>query len=64
MIKHIINIIKGWFTSKELKDPHLALYEDMPEPETPIHEPEEWKCDTHNRYKKSCPVCREIAGTA
>ena len=25
-------------------------------------EPEKWKCGTHNRYKKSCFICREIAG--
>jgi len=23
-----------------------------------------WKCGTHNRYKKSCPICKEIAGVA
>ena len=30
MIKHLINWIKGLF-HKEKKDPHLELYEDVPE---------------------------------
>jgi hypothetical protein len=65
MIKKIINIIKSWFTSKEEMDEHAELYLKVPEPEIPVHEePEEWKCDTHNRYKKSCPVCRDIKGIA
>jgi hypothetical protein len=25
---------------------------------------EKWKCGTHNRYKKSCSICRELAGVA
>ena len=64
MIKKLINIIKGWFTPKEEIDPHAELYLKTPEPEVPVYESEEWKCDTHNRYKKSCPVCREIKGKA
>ena len=37
MIKYIINKIKGWFTPNKTKDEHLVLYEDMPEPDVPIH---------------------------
>tara|TARA_R100000322_G_C5358330_1_gene170265 strand:- start:51 stop:251 length:201 start_codon:yes stop_codon:yes gene_type:complete len=66
MIKKIINKIKELFTPKEQEmDEHAELYLKVPEPEIPVHkEPEEWTCDTHNRYKKSCPVCREIKGTS
>jgi hypothetical protein len=60
MIKYIINKIKGWFTPNQNKDEHLVLYEDMPEPDVPVHEEEPKKCGTHNRYKKSCLICREL----
>ena len=39
----------------------------MPEPETPMYtdvDGKAVKCGTHNRYKKSCPICREIEGVA
>ena len=69
MIKKIKNFICSLFGIKQCacseKDEHLQLYEDMPEPETPIYEDvngKAVKCGTHNRYKKSCPICREIAG--
>ena len=62
MIKHIINLIKGLFTPKKEMDPHEELYLHTPEPEIPVHKEPEWTCNTHNRYKKSCPTCREIAG--
>tara|TARA_R100001509_G_scaffold62547_1_gene34479 strand:+ start:322 stop:513 length:192 start_codon:yes stop_codon:yes gene_type:complete len=63
MINKIWNWIKNKFKS-EKQDPHLVLYEDMPEPDVPVHVEEPKKCGTHNRYKKSCPTCREIAGVA
>ena len=59
MIKKLIEKIFGKFCKCEEKDPHLVLYEDMPEPEVPIIE--KIKCNTHSRYKKSCPVCAEAA---
>ena len=59
MINKIWNWIKNIFKS-EKQDPHLVLYEEVEK----ITEPEKWKCGTHNRYKKSCPTCREIAGVA
>ena len=40
---------------------HRILHK-VPEPETPVHEEPKWKCGTHNRYKKSCPICKELAG--
>ena len=62
MIRYIINTIKSWFTPKEEMDEHAELYLKVPEPEIPVHKEPEWTCNTHNRYKKSCPTCREIAG--
>ena len=55
MISKIWNWIKNKF-KPEKQDPHLVLYEEVKT------ETEKWKCGTHNRYKKSCFICREIAG--
>jgi hypothetical protein len=44
-----------------------ACPEDMNDPiilENEIVVEEKWKCGTHNRYKKSCSICRELAGVA
>jgi len=46
MIKHILNIIKGWFY-KEEQDPHMYQYE------TKGH------CDKHSKYKHRCIDCQE-----
>ena len=43
-------------------DEHIEYYTKVPEPEIPVHEEPKWKCTTHNRYKKSCLICRELAG--
>ena len=47
-------------------DPHeVMLY--PAEPDITIYTDENGKavkCGTHNRYKKSCPTCKEIAGVA
>ena len=38
---------------KNEKDPHLELYEDVPEPEIRV------ACEKHpDTYKKQCPSCR------
>ena len=38
---------------EEEKDPHLELYEDVPEPEIKVI------CEKHpDTYKKQCPSCR------
>ena len=47
MIKHILNIIKGWFY-KEEQDPHMYQYE--------IKE----HCDKHSKYKHRCIDCQEV----
>ena len=71
MIKKIKNFICILFNIKSCKcddmDPHEELYLHSKEPETPIYEDVDGKaikCGTHNRYKKSCPICKEVAGIA
>ena len=65
MMNKIWNWIKNIFKSKKQEmDEHAELYLKVPEPEIPVHKEPEWTCNTHNRYKKSCPVCREIKGIA
>ena len=39
------------------EDEHIEYYTKVPEPEIT-----KWKCGTHSRFKKSCPICKEIAG--
>ena len=65
MINKIWNWIKNIFVP-EKQDPHLVLYEEV-EPyveEYTNKDGKPIKCGTHNRYKKNCPICREIAGVA
>ena len=65
MIKWIKNLFCKIIGVKQCEcpeDEHIELYTKIPEPEIPVHEPEKWKCGTHNRFKKSCPICRELAG--
>ena len=69
MIKNLWNKFVGWLFSwqeqEEEKAAHLQLYEDVPEPEvikeTITAEPEKIKCNTHSRFKKSCPICVEAS---
>ena len=69
MIKKIKNFIWKLFGIKACKcddiDEHEELYLHVPEPEIPLYtdvDGKAVKCGTHNRYKKSCPICREVAG--
>jgi hypothetical protein len=55
MISNIWNWIKNIF-KPEKQDPHLVLYEEVKE----VVKEEPQKCGTHNRYKKSCFICREL----
>ena len=58
MIKNLWNKFVDWLFSwqEEEKDPHIQLYEDVPEPEIKV------VCEKHpDTYKKQCPFCREIA---
>ena len=68
MINKILNWIKNIF-KPEKQDPHIVLYEEVEEKKLYVEEytdkdGKSIKCGTHNRYKKSCPVCREVAGVA
>jgi hypothetical protein len=59
MIKKLISKLFG------IKE--CACPEDMNDPiilENEIVVEEKWKCGKHNRYKKSCSICRELAGVA
>ena len=68
MINKIWNWIKNLFVP-EKQDPHIVLYEEVEEKKLYVEEytdkdGKSIKCGPHNRYKKSCPVCREVAGVA
>ena len=57
MIKNLWDRFVAWLFSwqkeKDEKDPHLELYEDVPEPEIRV------ACEKHpDTYKKQCPSCR------
>tara|TARA_Y100001951_G_C11137243_1_gene181530 strand:- start:40 stop:252 length:213 start_codon:yes stop_codon:yes gene_type:complete len=70
MIKKIKNFICKLFSVKQCACPEMDPHEEMlypKEPEVPLYTDENGKavkCGTHNRYKKSCPICREVAGIA
>ena len=59
-MKKIWNWIKNIF-KPERQDPHLVMYEEV-EHEYTNKDGKPLKCGTHNRFKKSCPICKEIAG--
>ena len=59
-MKKIWNWIKNIF-KPERQDPLLVMYEEV-ENEYTDKDGKPIKCGTHNRYKKSCPICKEIAG--
>ena len=69
MIKKLKNFICKLFGVKqcacpEEMDPHEEMLYSK-EPEVPLYTDENRKavkCETHSRYKKSCPTCKEIAG--
>ena len=72
MIKKIKNFICKLLGIKQCScpediDPHEELMLHVPEPEIPLYTDNDGKpikCGTHNRYKKSCPICREIMAGA
>ena len=63
MIKNLWKKFVSWLFDwqKKEKDEHLQLYEDVPKPEVPVMVEEKIKCNTHSRFKKSCPTCVEVA---
>ena len=63
MIKKLIEKFFGKFCKCEKKDAPVVLHEDAPKPKVSIVESviEKIKCNTHSRYKKSCPICVEAS---
>ena len=70
MIKWIKSLIENFFGKKEepiiLEDEEKYLAEekalaDYAESFKEIIEPEKIQCNTHSRFKKSCPTCVEAA---
>jgi len=70
MIKNVWKKIVNWLFSWQKKEP--VILEDEEEYleneakmaqylEDKIIEPEKIKCNTHSRFKKSCPICVEVA---
>jgi hypothetical protein len=60
MIKWIKSLIKKAFGKKEKP----IILEEKPKQEEVkeiITEPEKIQCNTHSRFKKSCPICVESA---
>jgi len=61
MIKWIKSLIKKVFSKKEKP----IILEEKPKQEEVkeiiITEPEKIQCNTHSRFKKSCPICVEAA---
>ena len=61
MIKKWLEKIFGKFCKCEEIDEHITMYTEIPELEIPLVLTVEEKivCWTHNRFKKSCPICQE-----
>ena len=61
MIKWIKSLIEKIFGKKE--EPIILEEETKAEAveEVVIAEPEKVQCNTHSRFKKSCPLCVEAA---
>jgi hypothetical protein len=64
MINKFLNWIKNIFTSKtkDVVDKQHNSREEINE--YTDENGKSIKCGTHNRYKKSCPICKEAAGVA
>ena len=61
MIKWIKSLIKKIFGKKEAP---IILEEELKQEEVKeiiTAEPEKIQCNTHSRFKKSCPICVEAA---
>ena len=69
MIKNVWKKIVNWLFSWQKKEPVILEDEEYLEDEAKmaqyledkIIEPEKIKCNTHSRFKKSCPICVEVA---
>ena len=66
MIKKFISKLFGinQCNCPEYMDPHEEILYPK-EPDIPLYTDvngKAVKCGTHNRYKKSCPICKEVVG--
>jgi len=69
MIKNLWKKFVNWLFSWQKKEPVILEDEEYLEDEAKmaqyledkIIEPEKIKCNTHSRFKKSCPICVEVA---
>ena len=72
MIKNLWNKFVDWLFSWQKEEPIILEDEekylaeekalaDHAESFKKINEPEKIQCNTHSRFKKSCPVCVEAA---
>ena len=41
----------------EEMDEHIEFFTKVPESDVPVHEEKQSHCGSHNRFRKSCPVC-------
>ncbi len=63
MIKNLWKKFVNWLFSWQKKEP-VILEEEVKQEEAKeviATEPEKIQCNTHSRFKKSCPVCVEAA---
>ena len=61
ILKKLWNFLVG-SKEEEEKDPHLELYEDVPEPEEKTHTESVQHCTSHLRFRKTCPDCLKAVG--
>ena len=63
MIKNLWNKFVGWLFSWQKEEP-IILKEETKQKEVKevvVAEPKKIQCNTHSRFKKSCPMCVEAA---
>ena len=63
MIKNLWNKFVDWLFSWQKEEPIILEEETKAEAieEVVIAGPEKVQCNTHSRFKKSCPTCNEAA---
>ena len=63
MIKNLWNKFVGWLFSWQKEEPIILKEETKQEEikEVVVAEPKKIQCNTHSRFKKSCPMCVEAA---
>ena len=63
MIKNLCKKFVSWLVSWQKAEPIILKEETKQEEvkEVIVAEPEKIQCNTHSRFKKSCPICVESA---